>query len=530
MLKADLIAPVPELLRRHAAERGAKIAFRDAQGGVTYGALERRTAHLAGHLAGLGVGPGDRVAILLPNSVAWVEACLAIVRAGGVVVPISAEAAPGEVAHRLSDSGCRIVITTTGLAEMVEGLRGQAPSVAGLLLADAPAGDRRSLEALARMQPSAPPRDLTDLDAASFIIYTSGTTGRAKGVLLTCRSMLWVTAACWSPIVGLSTDDTVLSPLPLFHSYALNFSVLSILAVGASEYIREKYSTREVLRLLETGEFTVFPGVPTMFHYLMEAAHAQGQVQRQRQRQRQGQAEQRGAFPGLRVCVSAGAIMPATLNAAFEGAFDVPLLDGYGITETSTMVTMNAASSSRVMGSCGLPLPGVALRIVDPLSGRDLDAGTEGELIVRGPNVMLGYHNKPEETAKALRDGWYHTGDLARADRNGFVTITGRLKELIIRGGQNIAPAEIEEAVLLFAGVLDCAVAGVPHPQLGEVPALYVVPRDGSFDAELLLEHCRHHLSAYKVPHVVHRVDEIPRTGSGKIIRFRLKEMVQPLP
>ncbi len=524
MLKADLIAPVPELLRRHAAERGAKIAFRDARGGVSYGALERRTAHLAGHLAGLGVGSGDRVAILLPNSVAWVEACLAIVRAGGVAVPISAEAAPGEVAYRLSDAGCRIVITTTGLAEMVEGLRGQAPSVAALLFADAPASDRRSLEVLARMQPSVPPRDLADLDAASFIIYTSGTTGRAKGVLLTCRSMLWVTAACWSPIVGLSADDTVLSPLPLFHSYALNFSVLSILAAGASEYILEKYSTREVLRLLETGEFTVIPGGPTMFHYLMEAAQGQGQVQRQ------GQAEQRGAFPGLRVCVSAGAIMPATLNAAFEGAFGVPLLDGYGITETSTMVTMNAASSSRVMGSCGLPLPGVALRIVDPLSVRDLDAGAEGELIARAPNVMLGYHNTPEETAKALRDGWYHTGDLARADRNGFVTITGRLKELIIRGGQNIAPAEIEEAVLLFAGVLDCAVAGVPHPQLGEVPALYVVPRDGSFDAEQLLEHCRHHLSAYKLPHVVHRVEEIPRTGSGKIIRFRLKEMVQPQP
>ena len=154
----------------------------------------------------------------------------------------------------------------------------------------------------------------------------------------------------------------------------------------------------------------------------------------------------------------------------------------------------------------------------------------EGELIVRGPNVMLGYHNKPEETAKALRNGWYHTGDLARADRNGFVTITGRLKELIIRGGQNIAPAEIEEVVLLFSTVLDCAVAGVaPSATRRGARALYVVPRDGSFDADLLLDHCRHHLSSYKVPHVVHQVDEIPRTGSGKIIRFRLKEMVQSL-
>jgi len=181
------------------------------------------------------------------------------------------------------------------------------------------------------------------------------------------------------------------------------------------------------------------------------------------------------------------------------------------------------------MGSCGLPLSGVAARIVDPASGRDQDADEEGELIVRGPNVMIGYHNNPEETAKALRAGWYHTGDLAKADRNGFITITGRLKELIIRGGQNIAPAEIEEVVLSFASVLDCAVAGIPHPQLGEVPALYVVARDSTFEADALIAHCRARLSSYKVPHVVHVIDQIPRTGSGKIIRFRLREMVQPV-
>jgi rifamycin polyketide synthase module 1/2/3 len=512
MLKAELIAPIPELLQRHAAARGGKVAFRDAAGAVTYADLDRRTANLAGHLAALGVGEGDRVAIYLANSVAWVEALLAIVRAGGVAVPISAEAAPGEVSYRLSDAACRIVVTSAARAGLIEGLKAEAPSVAGLILADAPADDPRSFEALATTVPPAPPRDPSDIDAASFIIYTSGTTGRAKGVLLTCRSMLWVTASAWASVMGLSETDNVLSPLPLFHSYALNLSVLSILATGASEYIMEKYSTREALRLLDTGEFTVFPGVPTMFHYLMEA----------------GLAEGRTDLAGLRVCMSAGAIMPATLNSTFEAAFKVPLLDGYGITETSTMVTMNAADGARVMGSCGLPLPGVALRIVDPSSLKDLDAGQEGELIVRGPNVMLGYHNKPEETDKALRNGWYHTGDLARADRNGFVTITGRLKELIIRGGQNIAPAEIEEAVLTFAEVLDCAVAGVAHPQLGEVPALYVVPRSAAFDVEALMAHCRQRLSSYKVPHVVHQVSEIPRTGSGKIIRFRLKEMVAP--
>jgi len=190
-------------------------------------------------------------------------------------------------------------------------------------------------------------------------------------------------------------------------------------------------------------------------------------------------------------------------------------------------VTMNWPTGGRVLGSCGFPVPGLSVRIVDPASGRDVETGQEGELIVRGPNVMPGYLNKPEETAKAVRDGWYHTGDLAKADRNNFLTITGRLKELIIRGGQNIAPAEIEEVVNTFAPVLDCAVVGAPHAHLGEVPALFVVPRAGrTVEAQALLAHCRAHLSAYKVPSAVHLIDTIPRTGSGKIIRYKLKELL----
>jgi acyl-CoA synthetase (AMP-forming)/AMP-acid ligase II len=323
--------------------------------------------------------------------------------------------------------------------------------------------------------------------------------------------MLWVAAACWAPITGLSEHDTLLSPLPLFHSYALNLSVLGVLATGASACIMEKFSTSEAVRLLKSGQFTYFPGVPTMFHYLLQATRGEPDLR----------------FPNLRLCVSAGAIMPATLNREFEERFGTRLLDGYGITETSTMVTMNWPSGGRIMGSCGIPLPGLAVRIVDA-SGGDVAPDQEGELIVRGPNVMPGYHNKPEETRSALRAGWYHTGDLAKCDENGFVTITGRLKELIIRGGQNIAPAEIEEVVNSFAAVLDSAVVGIPHEHLGEVPALFVVPRpQQAIDNEALLAHCRQHLSAYKVPHVVRLIAEIPRTGSGKIIRYRLRELIK---
>jgi long-chain acyl-CoA synthetase len=351
-----------------------------------------------------------------------------------------------------------------------------------------------------------------DIDRASYIIYTSGTTGRAKGVLLTTRSMLWVTAACWAPILSLGQDDKVLSPLPLFHSYALNIAVLGILATGASEYIMEKFSTQGAMDLLGKGGFTLMPGVPTMFHYLMQAAQAGGTK----------------PFAGVRRCVSAGAIMPGSLNHEFEDYFGVELLDGYGITETSTMVTMNWPGKYRVPGSCGLPVPGLAVRIVDPVSGLDVPQGEEGELICRGPNLMLGYHNKPGETDDALRNGWYHTGDLARGDKSGFLTITGRLKEIIIRGGQNIAPAEVEETILPLDGVKDCAVVGISHPTLGEVPVAFVVAREGAaIESEVVIAFCRTTLSSYKVPAAVHIVAEIPRTGSGKIMRFKLRDLIE---
>jgi acyl-CoA synthetase (AMP-forming)/AMP-acid ligase II len=516
MLHTDLIAPIPDLLRRHARARGSKTAYRDAQSAVTYAELVDRTGKLAGHLADNGVAAGETVAIVLPNCVQWIEACLAIARAGALSVPISYDATESEIAYRLSDASCKAVVTTGERSELFARLKSAAPNLKTLIVTDrgSNSADALRFSKLISTPPASAPRDSAMMHEPAFILYTSGTTGRAKGVQLTVHGMLWVAAACWAPICGLSERDTVLSPLPLFHSYALNLSVLTILATGATAYIMERFSTSEAVRLLKTGEFTCLPGVPTMFHYLLHATSNESGLK----------------FPNLRLCVSAGAIMPATLNREFEDRFGIPLLDGYGITETSTMVTLNWPTGGRTMGSCGPALPGLAVRIVDPASGRDVDPPREGELIVRGPNVMPGYHNKPEETRSALRDGWYHTGDLAKSDENGFLTITGRLKELIIRGGQNIAPAEIEEVVNTFEAVLDCAVVGMPHAHLGEVPALFVVPRPGhAVETEVLIAHCRTHLSAYKIPHTVRLIQEIPRTGSGKIIRYKLREALKGL-
>jgi long-chain acyl-CoA synthetase len=531
MMRTEWIASVPELLARHAASRGNKIAFADKNRSVSYKDLHRRTANLAAHLAHLGLEPGDRIAILLPNTVDWIETCFAALRAGLICVPISYQSVYPEIEYRILDAGCRAIVTADEMAAIVLDLKKKAPALTIVLWADRGGPKPRAfrlweernepnekqtglrLSSLAGAPAPAAPLDSAEIHGTSFIVYTSGTTGRAKGVELSVHGMLWVAASCWGPIAGLSHADTILSPLPLFHSYALNLSVLSVLAAGASEFILEKFSTADVSGLLESGRYSLFPGVPAMYHYLLQAAESS-----------------KAKFPGLRLCISAGAILPATLNRAFEKRFGVTLLDGYGITETSTMVTMNWPTGLRIMGSCGLPVPGLAARITDPTTGHDVQSGEEGELIVRGPNVMTGYWNKPAETASALRNGWYHTGDLAKSDANGYLTITGRLKELIIRGGQNIAPAEIEEAASTFPAVLDCAVIGIPHEQLGEVPAIFIVVRPGhTLESGALNAHLGALLSSYKIPQAIYTVAEIPRTGSGKIMRFRLKDQLGKL-
>jgi long-chain acyl-CoA synthetase len=508
MMHVDLIAPIASLLNRHAKARPEQTAYSDSVRSITYGQLAKSTAAIAANLTKAGLRDGDRLAIYLPNGVDSIEAFFAGLRAGAVIVPISYDAAEGEISYRLADADCSAIVTTAERKELVAKISRVANIAPKAIYAGDSAGQAGTAMSDLAEDTETKPLDPEDIDRSSFIIYTSGTTGRAKGVLLSLRGMLWIAASCWSPICELSSKDVLLSPLPLFHSYGLNLSVLSVLAVGATEHLMERFSPQLALDLMQSGKFTIFPGVPTMFHYLLHRA-------------KETNVERLG---NIRLCISAGAIMPATLNRAFEERFRTPLLDGYGITETSTMVTMNWLSGARPNGSCGLPVPGLAVRIVDPNTLEDVPFGDEGELIVRGPNLMQGYHNKAAETASALRKGWYHTGDLAKSDPSGYLTITGRIKELIIRGGQNIAPAEIEEVVVRHPQVKDCAVVGIKHATLGEVPCLFVVAKANELDVASLMDHCKAHLSYYKIPEATHLVSEIPRTGSGKIMRFKLVE------
>nr|AXL05737.1 AMP-dependent synthetase [uncultured bacterium] len=502
-MRTDLIKPLPVALQENATRFAAKVAFEDDRRAVTYSDLEARTRRLAGHLASLGVQRGDRVAICLRNSVSTVESYLAIVRAGGVGVPLNPASALAELEYLLADSGATVVIT-----DAVQAARLQLePHVTLLVTGENTSGSMHSYDELAVSEPAQPARDDLGLDDVAWMFYTSGTTGEPKGVLSTQRNCLWSVASCYVPIPGLTDQDRVLWPLPLFHSLSHIACVLSVTMVGATARVMDGSSPADVIRALREDDTTFLAGVPTTYHHLVTAARQQG-----------------FSAPSLRIGLAGGAVLGAELRRDFEEIFGVPLVDAYGSTETCGAITMNPPDGARVDGSCGLPVPGVGVRIVDPATGVDVAVGKEGEVWVSGPNVMVGYHNSPEATAEAMRDGWFRTGDLARCDDAGYFTIRGRIKELVIRGGENIHPAEVEAVVRTVPGVADAAVSGVPHDTLGEVPVAYVIPDAAGVDVEAVLTRCRERLSAYKVPEQIHEIASIPRTASGKIQRRLLAD------
>ncbi|MCX5409992.1 SDR family NAD(P)-dependent oxidoreductase (plasmid) [Streptomyces sp. NBC_00335] len=512
MLRTELIRPLPELLRANADRFGAKAAYRDARRSVSHAELEARTRRLAGHLAGLRLQPGDRAAILHGNSVEFVESYLAITRAAGVGVPLNPRLTESELSYLLEDSGARVVITEPSRIELVARLLQDRPHIRVIVTGDegipagAPAGTV-SYDVLAATEPAEPARDDLGLDDVAWMLYTSGTTGKPKGVLSTQRNCLTSVAACYAPIPGMTEQDRVVWPLPLFHSLAHIVCVLTVTAVGATARLVDGFSSDEILDAVKEEKATFLAGVPTMYHYLVQAAKERG-----------------FSAPDLRMCLVGGAITTAELRRSFEEVFGAPLLDAYGSTETCGSITINWPTGARVEGSCGLPVPGLGVRLVHPETGADVATGEEGEVWVKGASVMVGYHNQPEATAAAVTDGWFRTGDLARRDEQGYFTVTGRIKELVIRGGENIHPGEVEEVLRGVPGVADVAVAGKAHRVLGEVPVAFLVPGPQGLDLERLFDACREHLAYYKIPEELYEIDRIPRTASGKIMRHVLLE------
>ena len=485
---------VPDLLRRHAAIRGNQIAFSDWRREIRYGELERRTARIAGHLAGLGIAPGDRVAIFLGNRVEAAEGCLAITRAAAIGVPLDPRSSRAELDRALTDSGARLVITDDAGMRLLDG--------AGIPVVRA--GDE--YERLAGQDPPRPAADGLGPDDPAWLLYTSGTTGHAMGVLSSQRAALWSPDVCYAKIFGLSPADQLLWPLPMFHSFAHSLCVLGVLAAGARAHI---LADEDLLAALRHREPTMLAGVPTTYHRLAAAARADTSPE---------------IGSRLRVAVTAGAPCPPALRAEITALLGVPLINAYGSTETCGMIAVTRPGDPYVPGSCGPPLPGVDVRLVDPRTLADAPEGSEGEIWVRGPNLMLGYH---DPAVRSFTDGWYRTGDLGRCAGPGHLAVTGRVREVIVRGGENIHPAEVEQVLLACPGVADAVVAGVPHDVFGEVPVAFVVPGPdgpgrGDLDPRVLLAACRAELADFKVPDAIRVVESVPRTSSGKAKRHEV--------
>ncbi|MFC4333471.1 type I polyketide synthase [Streptomyces andamanensis] len=560
----EVLRPLHETLREHARRLGEKTAFQDRRTRLTYRALERRTRRLAGRLAGLGLARGERVAILLGNRVEAVESLLAVTRASGVGVPLDPGSTGAEAARLLDDCAARVLVTDDGRlarhpallsrpgltvvavsgdgtdpAREADPERGPDPECeagSGPGEAVAAAGVPRVLryEELAGTEPDVPARDDLGLDEVAWLLYTSGSSGAPKGVLSTQRNRLSCVAAGLVGVLGLGEQDRLLWPLPLHHAMSQVVCVLGVTASGASAMLPDRFSVAETLGELrrEDAPYTLLGGVPTTYSALLDAVRREaGDRAEDGNEEGDGDGDEEGdgngsgrglGTPALRGCVSGGAPAGAAFRRAFEAVCGVPFLEHYGSTEAGP-VTMAAPGEATAAGSCGRVLPGTRVRVGGGPDGRDTG---EGELWVSGPGVMPGYHDRPEATAEVLRDGWFRTGDLARIDARGDIVITGRAGDLIVRGGVNVHPAEVEAVLRRLPEVADAAVYGRPHPLFGEVPVAQMVATPGGarLDRGRILAACRAELSAAKVPAGLYEVGHIPRTASGKILRSALAD------
>jgi len=462
---------------------------------------QRAAARAARALARLGVGAGDRVVVLLPNCPEVMQAYGGILRLGAVIVPVVFLLSPDEVRHILDDSEARVVVTSPELVSKVEGWTGPVVLVGG-----GPGGlDWETL--LAREDEDAPivPRQPSDL---AVILYTSGTTGRPKGVALS-HDNLAANARAAASLYELDRTAWALAVLPLSHSYGLTVMNAGNI-LGTRAVLLRWFNPELVLETIERFRVQSMAGVPTMYVYLLHYPDA-------------------GRFDtsSMRSWGSGAAPLPLEIVEPFEAKFGGRLMEGYGLTEASPVVSAHRLSGVRKLGSVGQPIPGVQVAILDD-EDRPVPTGELGEICVRGPNVMLGYYRLPEETARTLRNGWLHTGDVGRLDTDHFLYVVERKKDLIIRGGFNIYPREVEEILYAHPAVAEAAVVGMPDPVMGEEVLAFVVRKPGAeAEADAIIAFCQERLAKYKCPRRVRFVPSLPKTPVGKILRKALRAQLE---
>ncbi|WP_029057873.1 class I adenylate-forming enzyme family protein [Stappia stellulata] len=496
---------IASILARQSDRFADKTAIRCGPLEVTYGQLNARVAATAERLGALGVGEGDKVAHLSFNDISFFELLFACSRLGAVLVPINFRLVADEIVYQLANSEADVVVHSADFGEMVEAVKPRADAVRHWVESGpqglAPDAAPQARQGNERRAP----------DACLLMIHTSGTTGRPKAAMLSERNLL-ATAQNQIADFPLTRDDITLTCAPIFHAGGSLICTLPLLLIGGTVILQKHFDPGEVGRHLVEDGVTCMFAAPAMWQALI------------------GELEERGATaPSLRLCLSGGAAETERSMRLFRKMFGVALMQGYGLSEcSSTSTVLRAEDAEARLGSVGKPMMTNRLRIVHP-DGRDIAPGEVGEIIQSDDTVMLGYYKDESATRQSIRDGWLHTGDLATIDEDGFVYIKGRLKEMIISGGENIYPAEIEQLLNTHPGIADSAVVGVPDARWGETPMAFVVPRPGEdLDPSDVIGFCKAHLASYKKPSRVLVVDALPRNPSGKVKKFELRAGIAP--
>ncbi|GAA3575801.1 long-chain fatty acid--CoA ligase [Microlunatus spumicola] len=490
------------------------VAVRQGDVALTYADLDAASAAFAARLRGLGVGPGDRVALVAPNVVAFPVAYYAILRLGAVVVPMNPLLKAGEVAYTWEDCGARVAVVFALFAETA---RSAAETTGTQVVVVGPddAGAPDDAADAADVDLGIFERDASD---TAVILYTSGTTGRPKGAELSFANLRSNTLACVETLFLNGPDDVLFGGLPLFHSFGQTCALNASVAGGSTLTLLPKFDPREALEVVARDGVTVFLGVPTMYMALLAVV--------------QKDAAMAAKAGSVRFGVSGGSSLPVEVLRGVEEAFGMRLLEGYGLSETSPVASFNHPDRPSKPGSVGIAIRGVELALGRPPQEDDGD-GTDrgsvdlldedpdaiGEILVRGDNVMLGYWGDPGATAEAVRGGWFHTGDLARRDADGFFFIVDRVKDLIIRNGFNVYPREVEEVLYAHPAVAEAAVVGVPDPLRGEEVGALVQLREGAeATEEELRDFVAQRIAAFKYPRVI-RFGAVPKGPTGKILK-----------
>ncbi len=483
------------LLTQTASRHGGRPALKLDQNTISYDMLNEAASRVAGLLTAKGVQPGDRVGVMLPNVPYFGSIYYGVLRAGGVVVPMNVLLKGREVGFYLSDSGAKQLFVWGAFATSAQ--EGAAAAGAEVIIVEP--GAFHSLLAAATPQPDDVDRDGSD---TAVILYTSGTTGTPKGAELTHFNMLDNCRHGGTELMRVSEQDVIFGALPLFHSFGQTCCLNTGVRAGACLTMIPRFEPAKALEIIQRDQVTVFDGVPTMYHAMLNHP-------------------ERGEYDvsSLRTCVSGGSAMPVEVMRGFERAFGCVVLEGYGLSETSPVASFNHLERERKPGSIGTPIRGVEMKVVDD-GGRDLPSGEVGEIAIRGHNVMKGYWNRPDATAQVLNNGWLLTGDLARMDEDGYFFIVDRKKDMIIRGGFNVYPREIEEVLYEHPAVLEAAVIGVADAALGEEVAAAVVLRPGmDASGDEIRGFLKDRVAAYKYPRHIWFADELPKGPTGKVLK-----------